>query len=310
MNESNKRNNLPEEGLKVLSLCGGIETGILALQNLGIPIAEYHTYEILPEAIAVSSYHFPWIIHHGDLYEADWNEYKGFDLVIGGMTCTSLSRVRIENKEVNNGLLGKSGIVYELQKALEIIKPRWFMAENVIPSNEDDLEELNRIMGVDGVLINSNKFSPQDRERYYWTDIPIAPIPENNPLVLKDIMESDVDEKYFYKKDFRIVSQKKKVCAELNVNTTEMCKRIYNPSFKIATLTCVSGGYQEKKVLDNGRPRRLTEIEYERLQGLPDNFTNVKVNGKNISRTKRYSLCGNGWTLPVIEHIFKGLKGE
>lgn len=308
MNEIDKTNTLRKDGLKILSLCGGIETGILALQHLDIPIAEYHTYEILPEAIAVSSYHFPWIVHHGDLFDADWNDYKGFDLVIGGMCCQSLSRVRIENKEVNNGLLGKSGIVYELQKALDIIQPKWFMAENVIPSNEDDLKEINRIMGVDGVLINSNRFAAQDRERYYWTNIPIAPISESNPLVLKDIMESDVDEKYFYKKDFEILDISKKVCAELKVNTTEMCKRIYNPDFKMATLTCVTGGYQEKKVLDNGRPRKLTEIEYERLQGLPDNFTNVLVNDRRISYSKRCSLIGNAWNEPTIEHIFKGLK--
>lgn len=299
---------MEKDGLRILSLCGGIETGILALQHLNIPIAEYHTYEILPEAIAVSSYHFPWIVHHGDLFDADWNDYKGFDLVIGGMCCQSLSRVRIENKEVNNGLLGKSGIVYELQKALDIIQPKWFMAENVIPSDEDDLKEINRIMGVDGVLINSNVFSAQDRERYYWTNIPIASIPESNPLVLKDIMESDVDEKYFYKKDFEILNMSKKVCAELKVNTTEMCKRIYNPDFKMATLTCVTGGYQEKKVLDNGRPRKLTEVEYERLQGVPDNFTNVLVNGRKIPYSKRCSLMGNAWNKPTIEHIFRGLK--
>lgn len=222
--------------------------------------------------------------------------------------CQSLSRVRIENKEVNNGLLGKSGIVYELQKALDIIQPKWFMAENVIPSDEDDLKEINRIMGVDGVLINSNRFSPQDRERYYWANIPIAPIPENNPLVLKDIMESDVDEKYFYKKDFEILDMSKKVCAELKVNSMEMNRRIYNPEFKCATLTCINGGYHEKKVLDNGRPRKLTEIEYERLQGVPDNFTNVLVNGRKIPYTKRCSLMGNAWNEPTIEHIFRGLK--
>jgi DNA (cytosine-5)-methyltransferase 3A len=307
LNQINKSNNLNKDGLKVLSLCGGIETGLLALQNLNIPISEYHTYEILPEAIAVSSYHFPWIIHHGDLFEADWNDYKGFDLVIGGMNCQSLSRARIDNKEINNGLLGKSGIVYELQKALDIIQPKWFMSENVIPSNNEDLKELNRIMGVEGILINSNKFSAQDRERYYWTNIPIKPLPESNPLVLKDIMESDVDEKYFYKKDFEILHMDKKVCAELKVNTLDMKRRIYNPNFKCATLTCVSGGYQELKVLDNGRPRKLTEIEYERLQGLPDNFTKVEVNGRKIGTTKRYSLCGNAWTLPVVQHIFGGL---
>lgn len=299
-----------KKGLKILSLCGGIETGILALEHLKIPIAEYHTYEILPEAIAVSSHHFPWIIHHGNLFNADWNDYKGFDLVIGGMCCQSLSRVRIENKEINNGLLGKSGIVYNLQEALEIIHPKWFMSENVIPTNKDDLEKLNNIMGVPGVLINSDKFSAQDRERYYWTNIPIEPVPKNNSLVLKDIMEREVDEKYFYKKDFEILDMNRKVCAQLKVNTTEMCKRIYNPNFKMATLTCVTGGYQEKKVLDGNRARKLTEIEYERLQGIPDNFTNISVNGRKISYSKRCSLMGNAWNEPTIEHIFKGLQKE
>lgn len=299
-----------EKGIKVLSLCGGIETGLIALERLKIPIKEYHTYEILSEAIAVSSYHFPYIVHYGDLFKADWNEFNEFDLVIGGMCCQSLSRVRIENREINNGLLGKSGIVYKLQEALEIIKPRWFMSENVVPTNNDDLKELNRIMGVPGVLINSNKFSAQDRERYYWTNIHIEPIPETNMLVLKDVMEANVDDKYFYKKDFEIIDMNKKVCALLKVNTTEMCKRIYNPDFKMATLTCVSGGYQEKKVLDNGRPRKLTEIEYERLQGVPDNFTNVKMDKKKIPYSKRCSLLGNAWNEPTIEHIFRGLQSE
>jgi site-specific DNA-cytosine methylase len=56
----------------VLSLCGGVETGLYALQQLGIPVKEYHTYEILPEAIAVSQYNFPFVVHHCDLYEANF----------------------------------------------------------------------------------------------------------------------------------------------------------------------------------------------------------------------------------------------
>ena len=290
-----------------MSLCGGIETGILALQQLGIPIDEYHTYEILPEAIAVSSYHFPWVVHHGDLIGEDFTKYQGFDLLIAGTCCQSLSKCRIEDKNVNSGLKGKSGIFFEAVRALEEIKPKYFMFENVVPSDEDDLKTMNKYLGVEGVLINSNIFSGQDRERYYWTNIPILPLPEKCNTVLKDIMEKDVEEKYFYDKQFEILDMDKRVCADLRVNTMEMNRRVYNPNFKCCTLTCINGGYHHKKVLDNGRPRKLTEIEYERLQGLPDNFTKVEINGKIISSTKRYSLCGNGWNLPTIVHIFKGL---
>lgn len=313
MSDLNKKFNsteLSEDGIRVLSLCGGIETGLLALQELGIPIKEYHTYEILPEAIAVSSYHFPFIIHHGDMIGSDFSAFKNFDLLLCGSCCQSLSKIRIEDKNVNSGLKGKSGIFFEAVRAFKEMYPKYFMFENVVPSDKNDLQTMTEMLGVEPYLINSNKFSSQDRERYYWTNIPLAPIPKSNSLVFADIMQPNVDEKYFYKKEFEILDMDKKVCAELKVKTTEMCKRIYNPKFKMATLTCISGGYQEKKVMDNNRPRKLTEIEYERLQGLPDNFTKVMLNGRYLSYTKRCSLCGNGWTLPVIKHILSGIQKE
>lgn len=290
-----------------MSLCGGIETGLLALQELGIPVEEYHTYEILPEAIAVSSHHFPWIVHHGDMVGADFTQFNGFDLLLAGACCQSLSRVRQENKSVNSGLNGKSKIFFEAVRALKEIQPRWFMFENVIPTNIEDLKKMNECLDVDGVLINSNLFSCQDRERYYWTNFNIPEPPKNNPVLFRDIMQSDVEEKYFYKKKFEIFDCNKKVCGELIVNTTDMCRRIYNPDFKMATLTCVSGGYQEKSVLDRGRPRKLTEIEYERCQGLPDGYTDIEVDGRRLSYTKRCSLCGNGWNLPTVKHILSGI---
>ena len=67
-------------------------------------------------------------------------------------------------------------------------------------------------------------------------------------------------------------------------------------------LTAVQGGYQEKKVYDNGRVRKLTPIEYERLQTLPDNYT------QGVSNTARYSACGDGWTVDVITHILKNIN--
>lgn len=294
-----------------MSLCGGVETGLYASQQLDIPIEEYHTYEILPEAIAVSSYHFPFIIHHGDLYEADFKQFEGFDLILAGTCCQSLSRVRIEDKGVNAGLNGKSGIFYKAVEALKIIKPKWFMFENVIPSQDDDLKEMTECIGVDPILIDSALFSAQSRERYYWTNIPLNSLPtRQNSLVLKDIMESDVPQKYFYNKPFEILDMDKRVCGELKVNTFEMNRRIYNPEFKCCTLTCINGGYQEKKVLDHEKPRKLTAVEYERLQGLPDNYTDIKIGNRNLSYSKRCSLMGNGWTEPVIEWILSGIRKD
>ena len=121
-------------------------------------------------------------------------------------------------------------------------------------------------------------------------------------------MENNVDGKYFYKKGFKILDMNKRICAELNVNTMEMNKRVYNPNFKCCTLTCVNGGYHEKKVMDCGKPRKLTPIEYERLQGLPDGYTDVLINGRKNSDTKRYSLMGNGWNEPTVEWIFSFMK--
>jgi len=57
-----------------------------------------------------------------------------------------------------------------------------------------------------------------------------------------------------------------------------------------------------KTYLPNGKIRRLTEIECERLQGLPDNYT------EGISSGNRYEVLGNGWTVPTIKYIFKGIK--
>ena len=85
-----------------------------------------------------------------------------------------------------------------------------------------------------------------------------------------------------------------------------MGKRVYNPNMKCATLTAIRGGYQEKKVYDNGRCRKLTAIEYERLQTVKDNYTYIK----GITENQRRSVLGDGWTIDVIVHILKNFVKE
>lgn len=134
-------------GLKVLSICGGLETGLLALKELGIPIDEYHTYEIYEPAIELTKRHFPEVVHHGDVIGADFSQFKGFDLVIAGTCCQSLSVVRQENDNICSGLKGKSAIFFEYARAVKEIQPRWYMLENVVPKHKEDENMITAKLG-------------------------------------------------------------------------------------------------------------------------------------------------------------------
>lgn len=134
-------------GLRVLSICGGLETGLLALNELGVPVDEYHTYEIYQPAIELSKRHFPYVQHHGDVIGADFSQFKGFDLVIAGTCCQSLSVVRQENDEICSGLKGKSAIFFEYARAVHEIQPKWFMHENVVPKHKADMDTITAKLG-------------------------------------------------------------------------------------------------------------------------------------------------------------------
>lgn len=61
-------------------------------------------------------------------------------------------------------------------------------------------------------------------------------------------------------------------------------------------------------VLIEGYIRKLTPIECERLQTLPDGYTEAEIKGKSVSDNQRYKMLGNGWTVDVIAHIFRYLE--
>lgn len=286
--------------MQVLSLFDGISCGRVALERVRIPVDKYYAYEIEETAIKISKKNYPDIIHGGDVTKEDFTKYKGIDLLIGGSPCQSLS---ITCSKTREHLDGKSKLFFEFVRAMEEAQPKYFLFENVASMNEESKKIISERLGCEPILIDSNCFSAQDRPRYYWTNIPvnIYGVKESG-LVLSDILESDVDEKYYYNCDYDFLGFDKKVCAILHINGHDIIKRVNNKGFKCQTLTAVCGGNQQRKVLLNGRVRKLTPIEYERLQTLPDNYTQGVADGA------RYKAIGNGWTVDVIAFILSFLK--
>lgn len=290
--------------LNVLSLFDGKSGGQIALDRLKIKYNTYYASEINPHSIKVTQKNYPNTIQLGDVRNIDFHRFKHINLLLGGTPCTDLSIVAVDRKDITKGLEGKnSSLFYEYVKALNIINPKYFLVENVASMTEENKEIISKELGVKSIMINSSIFSAQEREREYWTNIPLDDnLPKDKGLVLKDIMEENVDEKYYYDKPFEFYGLDKNICGKLLVNSHDMCKRIYNPNFKCATLTAVRGGYQEKKVYDNGRVRKLTPVEYERLQTIPDGYT------YGVSDTARRSMCGDGWTIDVICWLLKNIN--
>lgn len=284
--------------MKVVSLFDGISCGMVALERAGIPVDEYIAYEIEENAIKISKKNYPKIKHCGDVTTEDFTQYRGFDLLIGGSPCQSLS---ITQSKTRKHLDGKSKLFFEFVRAKEEIQPKWFIFENVASMNDESKQIISKLLGCQPIFINSSDFSAQSRPRLYWTNIPVDMNYNIVDIVLNDIMETNVSEKYFYNCDFDFYGTDKTVCAKLHINGHDILKRVNSPYAKCQTLTCVSGGSQQKKVYDNGRCRKLTPIEYERLQTLPDDYTS------GISDSKRYTVIGNGWTVDVISHILKGI---
>jgi len=287
--------------MKVLSLFDGISCGQIALQRAGIPVEEYFASEIDKYSIQITMKNFPNTKQLGDVKNVFARNLPKIDLLIGGSPCQDLSITRSQTRK---GLKGNKSILFwHYVRLLRTCKPKYFLLENVGSMKKEDKEEITKILGVQPMLINSSLVSAQNRERLYWTNIPVTILPKDKGLFLKDIMQNDVEEKYFYTCSYDNLGENS-VCALLHINGNDILKRVHSPNYKCHTLTTCGGGNTQKKVMDNGRPRKLTPLEYERLQTLPDNYTNC------VSNIHRYNACGNGWTVDIIAHIFSFIPKE
>ena len=299
--------------MNVLSLFDGMSCGQIALEKAGIKYNKYFASEIDKYTIEITQKNYPNTIQIGDITTIDCNSLPKIDLLIGGSPCQQFSfagtrkgmstKDKIEVTSLDHYLSlkkegfefeGQSYLFWEYVRILKELKPKYFLLENVKMHKKWE-HIISKEMGVNPVEINSTLFSAQHRRRLYWTNIPILPFPEDKNLLIKDILEPegiDITERYYSKKEGTLALKK----ALSNTRT------IYQKAKCLTTggQSIANSGATNIKISDN-LIRKLTPIECERLQTVPENYT------KGVSNTQRYRMLGNGWTVDVVSHIFKGI---
>jgi len=313
--------------LNVLSLFDGMSCGQIALERTNIGVDNYFASEIDKYAIQITQKNYPKTIQLGDVTKwKSWNLPK-IDLLIGGSPCQGFS---IAGKGINFND-SRSKLFFEYVKILKYLKNKntelKFLLENVRMKKEWQ-EIISKYLKTEPILINSSLVSAQNRQRLYWTNWKFEQ-PKDKHIYLKDILENiqdiDVDILRDKSKTIRVGGRKSppnskqewdniyknglvfvggigdkdwaKDGKELSRNFPQG-SRIYSDNGKSPSLAAHSGGNLEPKIaVDDITYRKLTVIECERLQTVPDNYT------EGVSNSQRYKMLGNGWTIDVIAHI-------
>lgn len=317
-------------GINVLSLFDGISCGMVALERAGIPIERYVAYEIDKYAIQISKKNYPNIEHRGDVTTADFKEFKDFDLLIGGSPCTYWSIARNNRETTPDGIGGELFMHYV--RALKESECKYFLYENNYSIHKNIKSFISEQLGVQPIMINSALVSAQSRKRCYWTNIPNIIEPKDKGIIAEDIIESGIPfntvnskgkihtiTASYYKitenpfSEFGSEKRRQRIAESIRIGQIGnggQGQRIYSIKGKTVVISANGGGQGAKtglyKIdLPDGDYviRKLSPIEAERCQTLPDNYT------EGISNTQRYKCIGNGWTVDIIVHILKGLVG-
>lgn len=351
--------------MNILSLFDGMSCGQQALERAGIAYNKYYASEIDKHAIKVTQANYPNTIQLGSVTGVDGYALPQIDLLIGGSPCQSFSFAGqrkgmstkdeqevltlehyLQLKEEGYEFEGQSYLFWEFMRILKEVKPKYFLLENVMMGEKWE-KVLSKAIGVNPIEINSALVSAQNRRRLYWTNIGLEPAglfgflessikqPKDKNILLKDILETDVDEKYFLSEKMLqyFLSKTNFNKGKINYRTPNdkaYCITKYSSSLDITdniivvhstfgrTSTNGNGGNGHLFKTDNksycldvqnsqaveysNRIRKLTPVECERLQTVQDNYTN------HVSDTQRYRMLGNGWTIDVIAHIFSYIK--
>lgn len=299
------------DSMNVLSLFDGMSCGQIALNRIGIKPDKYFAAEIKKIAIKVTKHNFPDTIHIGDVTKVSFKdgvlytesgdyEVGHIDLLYGGSPCQDLSNMN--KKQV--GLAGaKSYLFWEYARIKREVNPTYFFLENVGSMPYQDAMSITKEMGIDGVRINSSLVSAQQRDRIYWTNIPGTGTdlfgggqieqPDDKKIMLKDILESgytDLDKSNCI--IARYAYAWKHILKDDKIKSDHIQKQLIR-RHKKGFMTLIN---------ENDYMRLLSRRELEKLQTVPIGYTDI------LDYADAANVLGDGWTVDVIAHIFKGLK--
>ena len=269
--------------MNILSLFDGMSCGQQALERAGFKVDNYFASEIDKYAIQVTMANYPNTIQLGSVVNVDGYSLPKIDLLIGGSPCQSFSfagkRKGMSTKDEQEILTldhylqlksegfefeGQSYLFWEYMRLLNECKPKYFLLENV-EMGEKWEKVLSKAIGVNGIHINSSLVSAQNRKRIYWTNIglesaglfgdleSIIKQPKDKGILLKDILESAVDEKYFLSEkmvDDLVAKDSYGECKQIGMLSNEtyndFSRRVYSTDAKARTIMGSGGNLNDK----------------------------------------------------------------
>lgn len=308
-----------KEKINVLSLFDGISCGQIALERAGFEVENYFASEIDKYAMQITMANYPNTKQLGDVRNVTAEQLPKIDLLIGGSPCQGFSfagaGLNFEDE--------RSKLFFEFVRLKNEMKPKYFLLENVKMKQEFQ-DIISEQLGVTPIMINSSLVSAQNRERLFWTNIPVIGQPIDKGILLKDIIE---DGQVLKDKSQTILATLYKENAKSMIKRNKqgllILKNIYPKKGQNGNVYSIFGkcktlsagvGIKGNGIGSSNAPkiesinadgwRKLSPLECERLQTVPDGYT------KYVSDTQRYKALGNGWTVDVISFIFSFLRGE
>ena len=314
--------------MNVVSLFNGMNTGRQALENVGIKVNKYYSSEIKPYAIELTQHHFPDTIQVGDVTKwKEWNiDWKSIDLILSGSPCQDLSAAG-KRAGINGSKSSLFFVFVEILNYIKTLNPNvLFLQENVGSASKLDVGIMSRALGVYPVRINSKLVTAQLRDRYYWSNIKTKetmfdivtdiPQPKDKGIMFKDIITGGRVERVKSCCLMESISRVQHTQNGIKSREKFGVPQIYVDTDKHTCLNTGSGKGGTQKYLkhrnettgmltliqENELVRTVNKIEMCRLQGFPDDYCDI------LTTAKAGSLLGDGWTLPIIEHIFNFIE--